>query len=92
MPFILQTDASDRGVGAVLSQPSTDNDLHPAAVPYFSKKLIPWEERYSTIEKECLAVKLGIEAFCFYLMGLTFTVQTDHHALLWLDRLKDTNS
>ena len=90
MPFILQTDASDRGVGAVLSQSSTDNDLHPVA--YFSKKLLPREERYSTIEKECLAVKLGIEAFRFYFMGCTFTVQTDHRALLWLDRLKDTNS
>ena len=90
MPFILKTDASDRGVGALLSQPSTDNDLHPGA--YFSKKLLPREERYSTIEKECLAVKLGIEAFRFYLMGCTFTVQTDHHALLWLDRFKDTNS
>ena len=74
----------------MLSQPSTDNALHPVA--YFSKKLLPQEERYSTIEKECLAVKLGIEAFRFYLMGRTFTVQTDHRALLWLDRLKDTNS
>ena len=89
-PFILQTDASDRGVGAVLSQYSTDNQLYPVA--YFSRKLLPREERYSTVEKECLAVKLGIEAFRFYLMGCTFTVQTDHHALIWLDRLKDTNS
>ena len=63
MPFILQTDASERGVGAVLSQPSTDSDHHPVA--YFSKKLLSREERYSTIEKECLAVKLGIEAFHF---------------------------
>ena len=88
--FILQTDASDRGVGAVLSQSSTDDDIHPVA--YFSKKLLPREERYSTVEKECLAVKLGIEAYWFYLMGRTFTVQTDHCALIWLDRLKDTNS
>ena len=87
-PFILQTDASDRGVGAVLSQYSTDNQLYPVA--YFSRKLLPREERYSTVEKECLAVKLGIEAFRFYLMGRTFTVQTDHRALIWLDRLKDT--
>ena len=78
------------GVGALLSQPSTDIDIHP--VTYFSKKLPPWEERYSTIEKECLAVKLGIEAFQFYLMGRTFTIQTDHRSLIWLDRLKDTNS
>ena len=68
----------------------TRRDLHPVA--YFSKKLLPQEESYSTIEKECLAVKLGIEAFQFYLMGCTFTVQTAHRALLWLDRLKNTNS
>ena len=73
----------------MLSQLSTDDDLHPVA--YFSKKVLPREERYSTIEKVCLAVKLGIKAFRFYLMGCTFTVQTDHRALLWLDRLKDTN-
>ena len=42
---ILQTDVSDRGVGAVLSQPSIDNDIHPVA--YFCKKLFPWEERFS---------------------------------------------
>ena len=89
-PFIVQTDASDRGVEAVLSQCSADNHIHPVA--YFSKKLLPREERYSTIEKECLAVKLGIEAFRFYLKGRTFTVQTDHRALVWLDKLKDTNS
>ena len=35
-PFIAQTDASDRGVGAVLSQYSPDNQIHPVA--YFSKK------------------------------------------------------
>ena len=74
----------------MLSQPSKDNDIHPVA--YFSKKLLLREERYATIEKECLAVKLGIEAFQFYLMGRTFTVQTDYRALTWLDKLKDTNS
>ena len=42
--------------------------------------------------KECLAVKLGIEAFRFYLMVRTFNVQTDHRAMVWLDRLKDSNS
>jgi len=68
-PFIVQTDTSDRGVGAVLSQCSSDNHIHPVA--YFSKKLLPCEERYSTIEKECIAVK---QAFHFYLMGCTFTV------------------
>ena len=89
-PFILQTDASDRGVGAVLSQESEDGEEHP--VGYFSRKLLPREERYATVEKECLAIKLGVQAFRVYLLGRHFTIQTDHRSLQWLDRLKETNS
>ena len=88
-PFILQTDASDRGVGAVLSQLDDEEQEHPIA--YFSKKLLPREERYSTVEKECLAIKLGVHAFRIYLLGRPFTIQTDHRALVWLDRLKENN-
>lgn len=66
-PFVLQTDASDRGIGAVLSQPDKSGKEHPVA--YFSKKLLPREEKYSTIEIECLAIKLSVEAFRVYLLG-----------------------
>jgi len=83
-PFVLQTDASEVGVGAVLSQ-SDDVCLdHPIA--YFSKKILPREQKFSTIEKECLAIKLGIEAFRVYLLGREFVVQTDHRALQWLHK------
>ena len=88
--FVLQTDASDRGVGAVLSQ--YDEDGHDRPITYFSRKLLPREERYSTVEKECLAIKLSIQAFHTYLMGQHFTIQTHHRALEWLDRIKDTNA
>ena len=76
--FILQTDASDRGVGAVLSQLDDKGMDHP--VSYYSQKLLPQEEKYSTVEKECLAVKLGVEAFRVYLLGRPFIVGqiTDH--------------
>ena len=50
------------------------------------------EERYSTIEKECLAIKLGIHAFKVYLLGRSFQVQTDHRALVWLNSVKDKTS
>jgi hypothetical protein len=90
LPFILQTDASDRGVGAVLSQRDDSGQEHPVA--FFSRKLLPREERYSTVEKECLAIKLGVQAFKVYLLGRPFEVQTDHRALVWLDRLKDNNA
>ena len=65
--FILQTDASDRGVNAVLSQRDENGEEHP--IGYFGKKLLPREERYSTVEKECLAIKLAIQAFRVYLLG-----------------------
>ena len=89
-PFTLQTDASDRGVGAVLSQVDDEGADHPIA--YFSRKLLLKEERYSTIEKECLAIKLGIQAFRIYLLGRPFFIQTDHRSLEWLDRIKEKNS
>ena len=54
--FVLQTDASD-GVGAVLSQVDDTGADHPVA--YFSRKLLLREQKYSTIEKECLAIKLA---------------------------------
>ena len=87
--FVLQTDASDRGVGAVLSQIDEHDAEHPVA--YYSRKLLPREEWYSTIEKECLAIKLGIHALRVYLLGKPFTIETDHRALEWLDRVKDNN-
>lgn len=89
-PFLLRTDASDRGVGAVLAQCDDEHCEHPIA--YFSRKLLPREERYSTVEKECLAICLAVKAFRVYLLGRPFVIQTDHRALPWLDRLKDTNS
>ena len=85
--FVLQTDASNRGVGAVLSQ--WDDNGVDRSVAFYSRKLLPREERYSTIE-ECLAIKLATHAFRVYLLGRQFEVQTDHRALgEWLNRLKD---
>ena len=88
--FILQTDASGSGVGAVLSQMDDQGEEH--AIAYFSRKRLPREQRYSTVEQECLAIKLGIQAFSVYLLGKPFKVQTDHRALRWLDKAKETNA
>ena len=49
LPFTLQVDASDVGVGAVLSQPDEEGMEHPVA--YFSRKLLPREQKFSVIEK-----------------------------------------
>ena len=88
--FFLQTDASNVGISAILSQKDSEGQDHPIA--YYSRKLLPRETRYSTVEKECLAVKIGVQAFKVYLLGKPFVIETDHRALVWLDRLKDSNS
>ena len=89
VPFILQTDASDCGLGAVLSQMDASGEEHPVA--YYSRKLAPREKNYATIEKECLSIKAAIQNFRVYLVGAKFTVVTDHKALKWLNTMKDSN-
>ena len=80
--FLLQTDASGVGVGAVLSQLDEEGADHPVA--YYSRKLLARELKCATIEKECLAIKLATQAFRVYLPGRPFIIQTDHRTLEWL--------
>ncbi|CAH1242223.1 GIN1 [Branchiostoma lanceolatum] len=88
-PFILQTDASERGIGAVLSQKTGEGEEHP--IVYVSRKLLPREQNYSVPEKECLAIKYAVESLRYYLLGREFEIMTDHHPLKWLDQMKDKN-
>ena len=88
--FLVQTDASQRGLGAVLSQTDENGDEHPVA--YISRKLTPTEEKYAIMEKECLAIIWAIKQWHVYLYGQKFHVQTDHQAIQWLDRMKSTNN
>jgi len=62
--FVLVTDASDLAIFAVLKQ-RVGEDLEP--VSYYSRLLSPAERRYSTYEKECLAVLFGCEKCRSYL-------------------------
>lgn len=88
-PFIVQTDASEVGVGAVLSQ-IVDGEEHP--VMYLSRKLLPREKRYAVVEKECLAVRWAIETLKYYLLGREFTLVTDHSPLKWMKENKEKNA
>ncbi|XP_070571314.1 uncharacterized protein [Ptychodera flava] len=87
--FLVQTDASEFGIGCVLSQ-SSDSGEHP--IMYLSRKLLPRERVYPTIEKECLAIVWAINKLHVYLYGREFVVQTDHQPLQWLERMKNTSS
>ncbi|XP_033971717.1 uncharacterized protein LOC117471045 [Trematomus bernacchii] len=84
-----KTDASNSGVGAVLSQQVEGVDR---PVLYISRKLAQREVNYSTVEKECLAIRWAVGALRYYLLGRPFTLWSDHAPLQWLHRIKDANA
>ncbi len=84
--FVLQTDASDYGVSAVLSQ--LDDLGNEKVIAYASKALSPREQKYSTTEKEAFAVVFGTAHFRVYLLGRHFKLITDHNALRWLHTME----
>jgi len=88
-PFVLRTDSSDVGLGAVLLQYV---DGHPFPVAYASRKLLDREKRYSTIEKEGLAIMFGIHRFRYYLMGQEFILEVDHKPLIYINKFKGSNN
>lgn len=88
LSFVLDTDASDVGMGAVLNQVGAEGEK---VVAYFSKTLNKAERHYCVTRRERLAIVRAIGHFKYYLCGLPFTVRTDHsrHALQWLMSFKE---
>ena len=86
--FVLRTDASDYGLGAVLLQ-EQGGDLKMVACG--SRKLSGAEIGYSTIEKECYAIVWGVGKFSPYLHGKEFVIQSDHRPLEYLQGMKAKN-
>ena len=77
--FILETDASINGLGAVLSQTQEDGKVHPVA--YASRALSPTERNYAITELETLAVVWAVTHFRYYLYGHNVKIFTDHTAV-----------
>ncbi len=84
--FILYTDASGTGLGAVLSQ--KDEEKRERVIAYASRSLNKAERNYGITDKECLAVIWAIKHFEQYLGLLPFQVITDHSALKYLQTAK----
>ena len=82
-------DASDVAIGASLMQ-HYDGIDHP--VCYYSKNSTLSKKKYSTIEKECLALKSTVETFRIYFdNGSMITVYTDHRPLKFFDKMANNN-
>ena len=82
-PFLLETDASKEGLGAVLSQKQSDGRYHP--VTFGSHSLTLLEKSYHSSNLEFLALKWSVtEHFKEYLMYLPFVVQTDNNPLTYV--------
>ncbi|KAI2648041.1 Retrovirus-related Pol polyprotein from transposon 17.6 [Labeo rohita] len=79
--FVVEVDASDVGVGAVLSQRGPDEKLHPCS--FFSRKFNSTQQRYGVGDRELLAIKWALEEWRHWLQGGSepFTVWTDHQNL-----------
>ncbi len=81
--FIVECDASNFAIGAILSQHDKNNVLHPVA--YFSRALNNAEKNYSITEKELLAIKCAFSNWRHLLLGARhqIVVYTDHRNLIY---------
>ncbi len=88
LPFKVQTDASDEGIGAVLLQTYPEGDR---PVAYLSKKFTSTQRKWSPIEQECYAFICVLDKWHNYLNGIKFTWETDHKALVQLNQKAQIN-
>eukprot|EP00731_Ephydatia_muelleri_P008908 Em0004g1246a len=84
--FLLDTDACETGIGAVLSQ---EHDGLERVVAYASRTLSKAERKYCVTRKELLAVVTFMRHFRPYLLGHHFILRTDHSSLQWIYSMKE---
>ena len=84
--FILDTDASGVGLGAVLSQEQGGCER---VIGYYSRSLTKSERRYCVTRREHLTVVDVLKHFHIYLYGVKFVVRSDHGSLHWLLKFRD---
>ncbi|MCG8112852.1 MAG: RNase H-like domain-containing protein [Candidatus Thiodiazotropha taylori] len=90
--FIVDCDASDTGIGGVLSQMQwceRTQKCEERPIAYASKSLTKPQRNYCTTRKELLAVVTFVQTFKQYLLGRQFTIRSDHSSLRWLISFKN---
>ena len=88
--FLLYTDASSKGLGAILAQKNEKGNEQ--VICYASRGTHGAEAKYGATKLECLAVVWATAMFRYYLIGRRFKVITDHRALRWLMNMKEPDS
>ena len=86
--FILDNDASDYGIGGVLSQVQNGEER---AIAYASRTLSTSRQKYCTTKKELFAVVNFVEHFRHYLYGRHFIIRTNHASLKWLKNFRNAD-
>ena len=86
-PFILDTDASDAGIVAVLSQ--IDSEGNECVIAYGSRLLTKPKRQYCVTRRELLAGVNFTKRYRSYLTGQKFLLHTDHGSLTWLRNFKE---
>ncbi|KRY19966.1 Retrovirus-related Pol polyprotein from transposon, partial [Trichinella britovi] len=86
IPFLVDTDASGDGLGAVLSQDIAGKER---VIAYASRTLSKTERKYCATRREMLALVWALKQFRCFLYGRKFTVRTDHGSLTWLRNFKE---
>ena len=81
-PFVLTTDASGHAIRGVLKQKYSDDNF--TNIGYFSRNLNKHETKYSTFDRELLAIHNSIKYFSHILDGSSLSIETDHKPLCYI--------
>ena len=90
--YILMTDSCGHSVGCVLMQPDDDENSPGHVIAFASRKLLPRERKYATVELELMAIVFGLTKFYQYIYNRPVKVYTDHRPLQWLNSITKHSS